>query len=115
MSPLACVRDPPSIGPSRNRPICDSSADGNLQPGFYITIAAIPASFAIYKFSRSGGDDKDPYLTRYIRETYDDLATKWARRNDLHTRAMEQAAADRVLFLNESTQNVRTVDLRFPE
>ena len=28
---------------------------------------------------------------------------------------MQQAAADRVLFLNEPNQQVRTVDLRFPE
>jgi hypothetical protein len=28
---------------------------------------------------------------------------------------IEQAAADRVLFLNEASQSVRHVDLRFPE
>jgi hypothetical protein len=36
-------------------------------------------------------------------------------RNNIHTEMIEEAAADRVLFLNEASQSVRHVDLRFPE
>ncbi|EMC93245.1 hypothetical protein BAUCODRAFT_125121 [Baudoinia panamericana UAMH 10762] len=82
--------------------------------GFYVTIATIPASIALYYLTRQGTNEQ-PWATRFIRDTYNDYAVKWARRNDLHTQAVEQAAADRVLFLNESSQNPRTVDVRFPE
>ena len=87
-------------------------ANEDLQRGFYITLAALPASFAVYKFTQQS---EDPYFTRLIRDTYDEYKTKWAQRNDLHTQAMEQAAADRVLFLNESAQSPKYVDIRFPE
>ncbi|KAK5127040.1 hypothetical protein LTR85_008399 [Meristemomyces frigidus] len=86
----------------------------SLGPGFYMTLAAIPASFALYKFTRQGTDEQ-PFFTRYIRDTYNGYAEKWARRNDMHTQMIEQAAADRNLFLNESQSTHRRVDLRFPE
>ncbi|KAI5370249.1 Putative NADH-ubiquinone oxidoreductase 17.8kDa subunit [Septoria linicola] len=82
--------------------------------GFFIALAALPVSLAIYKLTAQGTNEQ-PYFTRLIRDTYADYAVKWARRNDLHTQAMQQAAADRVLFLNEPNQQSRTVDLHFPE
>lgn len=69
---------------------------------------------ALYKFSGQGSNDK-PYFTRWISETYAGYKTQWAQRNDTHTRAMEQAAADRSLFIHETNNNVRHVDLRYPE
>ena len=90
------------------------ATDASAQAGFYVTLAAIPASIALYRFTRQGTDEQ-PFFTRVIVDTYNDYKEKWARRNDTHTRAMEQAAADRVLFLNASSQNPRTIDLRFPE
>ncbi|KAK5174086.1 uncharacterized protein LTR77_001166 [Saxophila tyrrhenica] len=84
----------------------------NLGPGFYVTLAAFPASFAIFKLTQ--GDDA--VFTRWIRDTYNSYAVKWAQRNDLHVQALEQAAADKVLFLNESVRGPhRHVELRFPE
>lgn len=59
--------------------------------------------------------DGNSYFTRAITETYLDYKTKFAQRNELHTLAMEQAAADRVLFLNETAQQPRWVNVRFPE
>jgi hypothetical protein len=54
--------------------------------------------------------------TTWIRDTYNTYATRWAQRNDLHVQALEQAASDKVLFLNESVKGPhRNVDLRFPE
>lgn len=79
-----------------------------------MTLAAIPASFALYKFTRQDTNEQ-PFFTRFIRDTYDGYKEKWANRNDMHTQMIEQAAADRVLFLNESQQTNRRVDLRFPE
>ncbi|CAK4032039.1 Hypothetical predicted protein [Lecanosticta acicola] len=92
----------------------DGPVNESFGKGFYITLAAIPVSLAIYKLSRQGTDEQ-PFFTRLIADTYNSYAIKWAERNDFHTKAVEQAAADRVLFLNESNQNVRHVDLRFPE
>jgi hypothetical protein len=69
---------------------------------------------AVYKFTGQGAQDK-PYFTRWISETYAGYKTQWAQRNDTHTRAMEQAAADRSLFIHETNNNVRHVDLRYPE
>jgi hypothetical protein len=59
--------------------------------------------------------DKEPYFTRLITNTYNKYAGAWAHRNNIHTEMIEEAAADRVLFLNEASQSVRHVDLRFPE
>lgn len=81
------------------------------QSGFYIAIAAIPATFAIYKFSAQGTDQK-PYFTRLI-ESYNSWQETYRARNDLHTQMVEQAAADKNLFLNE--RGTKHVDLRFPE
>ena len=89
-------------------------ADRSIQSGFYITIAAIPASIALFKLSHQG-EDSQPYLTRLLDNTYEEYRTKWARRNDLHTSAIEEAAADRALFLDESNRAPRRVDVRFPE
>jgi hypothetical protein len=84
-----------------------------VQAGFYITLAAIPASYAIYKFTQSG--EQQPWLTRWITKTYNSYAEKWERRNNFHTQAVEQAGADRMLFLNETNQQPKWVDLRYPE
>ena len=77
-----------------------------------MALAALPATVAVYQFTRQGDN---AYFTRLIRDTYDDYKNKWAQRNDLHTQAMEQAAADKLLFLNEGQKGPRFVDIRFPE
>jgi hypothetical protein len=85
-----------------------------LQAGFYICLSAIPLSLAVYKFTGQGTSEK-PYFTRLIQDTYADYKGKWAQRNDSHTRAMEQAAADRSLFIHEANNTTRHVELKFPE
>ncbi|KAL9611793.1 MAG: hypothetical protein Q9167_003561 [Letrouitia subvulpina] len=87
----------------------------HLGRGFYLTVAAIPLGFALYKFSRSSdGSTKEvqPFFTRMIQK-YSDYQESFAERNALHTRVMEQAAHDRNLFAN--SQNSGYVDLNFPE
>jgi hypothetical protein len=81
-----------------------------FQRGFYITVAAIPLSLAVYKFTYS--DDSKPYLQQMI-EKYSDFKDEWNRRNALHTVMIEQAAHDRNLFQSEKVST--EVDLRFPE
>jgi hypothetical protein len=73
----------------------------------------VPVAFLSLNWATSG--DKEPYFTRLITNTYNKYASTWADRNNIHTEMIEQAAADRVLFLNEASQSVRHVDLRFPE
>lgn len=73
----------------------------------------MPITFLGLSYATSG--DKEPYFTRLITSTYNKYANTWADRNNTHTEMIEQAAADRVLFLNEASQAVRHVDLRFPE
>ncbi|CZT17296.1 related to NADH-ubiquinone oxidoreductase 17.8 kDa subunit [Ramularia collo-cygni] len=89
-------------------------ANESYGAGFYICISAIPLSLAVYKFTGQGTSEK-PYFTRLIQDTYADYKTQWAQRNDLHTQAMEQAAADRSLFIHEANNTTRHVDLRYPE
>lgn len=87
-------------------------ANSVAKAGFWIGLASIPFGVALYQFTNSDGKS---FFTRTITDTYLDYKAKFARRNELHTSAMEQAAADRVLFLNETPKQPRWVDLRFPE
>ncbi|MCJ1246149.1 hypothetical protein MMC30_003354 [Trapelia coarctata] len=84
--------------------------------GFYITLAFLPLSFALYKFSRSTNDSKEPaaqpLFTRML-QSYSEYKGRWTERNTLHTRMVEQAANDRNLF--QSTPGTRMIDLKFPE
>ncbi|MCJ1254441.1 hypothetical protein MMC24_002256 [Lignoscripta atroalba] len=81
-------------------------------------MAALPLSFAIYKFSRSSSaadstaDAAQPLFTRFI-NSYSHYKVKWAQRNTLHTVMIEQAAHDRNLF--QSSPPSKAVDLKFPE
>lgn len=81
------------------------------QRGFYIALAAIPASFALYKLSRQGTDEK-PWLTRFI-DSFSGYRSTWDERNSLHTKMVEQAGADRALFHNSPGSG--HIELRFPE
>jgi hypothetical protein len=84
------------------------------QTGFYISLSVIPVALAVYKLTGQGTSEK-PYFTRLIQDTYADYKTQWVDRNEMHTRAMEQAAADRSLFIHEANNNTRHVELRYPE
>jgi hypothetical protein len=44
---------------------------------------------------------------------YTETSERWARRNDLHVRMVEQAGEDRVLFQNTKPHD--HVDMKFPE
>ncbi|KAI4160718.1 MAG: hypothetical protein L6R39_000177 [Caloplaca ligustica] len=88
----------------------------SLGRGFYVVLAALPLSFAIYKFSRSSdgsnAESAQPWFTRVLR-AYDSWSNSWEERNSLHTKAIEQAAHDRNLFFN--SRGSPMIDLSFPE
>ncbi|KAL2352314.1 hypothetical protein BJ546DRAFT_989312 [Cryomyces antarcticus] len=86
-------------------------ANESLGKGFYIAVGLLPLSFALYRFSRMNTDEQ-PAFTRWI-NSYSNWKEKWTDRNDLHTRMIEQAGADRNLFLN--TMGSGKVNLKFPE
>ncbi|KAJ9627212.1 hypothetical protein H2203_003674 [Taxawa tesnikishii (nom. ined.)] len=83
----------------------------HLGRGFYITVGLIPLSLALYKVSAQGTNEQ-PYFTRLI-NSYDHWRARWQERNDLHTKAVEQAAHDRNLFINSTF--TKHVELRYPE
>lgn len=78
------------------------------QPGFYIGLSCIPLIFVIHDLATS----KDPWLTQLI-ASYSDRNEEWARRNDVHNEAIQQAANDRNLFLN--TKPTGHFQLRYQE
>ena len=82
------------------------------QRNFFIVLTAIPVFAAAYRFSNS--DPNAPPLFTRIIEAYSTYKEEWTTRNTLHTRAVEQAAYDRNLFLNEG-RGAKMVDLKFPE
>ncbi|KAF4777388.1 NADH-ubiquinone oxidoreductase 17.8 kDa subunit [Colletotrichum paranaense] len=79
---------------------------------FWAVVAIIPSAYAVYKITAPGKDGEPPYLTQKIHEAWHWQET-WKERNALHTKAVEQAGFDRLLFF--STPANRDVDLRFPE
>lgn len=81
------------------------------QRGFYISIAALALSIAVYKYTTSD-PDKQPLLTR-VMASYNWFQDEFARRNALHTAMVEQAAEDRNLF--QSSPWTHHTELKFQE
>ncbi|KAF2754144.1 hypothetical protein EJ05DRAFT_479693 [Pseudovirgaria hyperparasitica] len=79
---------------------------------FYIGLATVPGLYFLYTFSQSGADGSDPALTRMI-DSWTTKREEWARINTLHTNLVEQAAADRHLFLGQKPNT--NIDLKTPE
>ncbi|CCX09680.1 NADH-ubiquinone oxidoreductase [Pyronema domesticum] len=63
--------------------------------GFYMSIAAFTGLCAFYKFTVS--DEKEPLVTRIINK-YHSQSALWEARNTVHTKMVEEAAHDRLLF-----------------
>lgn len=76
-----------------------------------MALSLVPIGFLMYKFS-GPGHYEHKYLTRVI-NSYDGYRKDAAHIAALHTDALEQAAADRNLFVN--TERAQNVTLRFPE
>jgi hypothetical protein len=83
-----------------------------MQTQFYVVLAAVPFSIAVYTAAQKTPDGKVPGLSTLI-DKYSDYKEKWAARNTLHTAMIEQAAFDRNLY--QSSSGTKHVDLKFPE
>ncbi|KAF2724924.1 hypothetical protein K431DRAFT_281396 [Polychaeton citri CBS 116435] len=108
-SPHQQPRRPASDSHHHSEPVNES-----FGRGFYIAIASVPITLALFKLSNSTTVEGSA-VTRYIFDKYAELGKTFQERNDIHTQFIEQAAADRTLFLNESNRNQRIVQHRFPE
>lgn len=75
-------------------------------------MGTIPVGWALYAISRNDDPNAPPFATRII-DKYTEIQDKWTARNDLHVRMIEQAGADKVLFVNTAPQDY--VPLKFPE
>ncbi|PSN63340.1 hypothetical protein BS50DRAFT_624094 [Corynespora cassiicola Philippines] len=84
----------------------------SMGAGFWLTLGAFPAGWALYAISRADDQDKRPFFNRII-DKYTESQQKLADKNDLHVRMMEQAGDDRVLFMNSKPQE--HVPMKFPE
>jgi hypothetical protein len=80
-----------------------------VQTSFYLILAAIPISYAVYSLSTS----KDNFLRRMIDQNQLNGEVDQAKLS-LHTNMMAQALEDRVLF-KTAVRDVSGPDLRFPE
>ncbi|XPS93856.1 hypothetical protein M3J09_003188 [Ascochyta lentis] len=96
----------------------DEHAHGHAAPvnepmgrGFFWSTVWIPAGLGLYAISKNSDSDQ-PFLTR-IMDKYAEAEERRTKRNDMHTRMIEQAGEDRVLFMNAKPQEY--VDMRFPE
>jgi len=85
----------------------------NLGTSFYLILAAFPISIGIYKLSRPNEDGSAANPISKIIGLYTDRKETWMYRAELHTRLVEQAAEDRLLF--QGTRQVKHINLRFPE
>ncbi|KAF2662850.1 hypothetical protein K491DRAFT_584270 [Lophiostoma macrostomum CBS 122681] len=78
---------------------------------FWGCLALFPAGWALYTVTRQD-PNKPLYLTQLI-DKYTEAQDVLAAKNDIHTRIMEQAGSDRLLFMSSKPQEF--VDMRFPE
>ena len=66
----------------------------------------------LYQLAQPSADGQQPALTKWI-QSISTPAEEWAERNALHTKAIQEAAYDRTLFLH--AERNRVVDMRYPE
>lgn len=81
-----------------------------MQSGFYISIASIPLFAAIYAVAANPGDN---FVSRLVKN-YEVGQEAEERKNVIHLRLMEQAAADRQLFAS-TPRDASGPAIRYPE
>ncbi|PKS10508.1 hypothetical protein jhhlp_002260 [Lomentospora prolificans] len=89
-----------------------TSADEPLGTGIIIAAAGLPLGCLLYLAARRGEDGEEPAITRWLRK-YQSLNQVWLERNTLHSQAVQQAAADKLLFL--TAPRTANYELRYPE
>lgn len=81
-----------------------------MQRGFYFSIASVPLFAAIYTVAANPGDN---FISRLIKN-YEVGQEVEERKNLIHSRLMEEAAADRQLFAS-SPRDQSGPSIRYPE
>jgi hypothetical protein len=81
------------------------------QVSVYACLAVIPASYFVYSMSRPGPNGEPTSFTKFLANF--DYFQQNEERNSARTKAIEQAAHDKHLFLN-SGRNLH-VELKTPE
>jgi hypothetical protein len=88
------------------------------QIGWYLALGAIPFSWILFTLTQSkSSEDNKPFLTRLMHK-YSSWEEEWKLRNELHTKSVEQAGFDRLLFQHEVNAEGRGTgrkDVRFEE
>ncbi|KAL1302425.1 hypothetical protein AAFC00_002818 [Neodothiora populina] len=87
-------------------------SEEKLGAKFWVGISLLPATFAFFHF-RGDGSYEQRYWTRVIDGYHSDWAKKWQELNIIRSQTLEQAGADRNLFVNSAS--TRHVELKFPE
>lgn len=80
-----------------------------MQSGFYISLASIPLFAAVYAIAANPGDN---FISQLVKK-YEIGQEAEERKNVIHLRLMEEAAADRQLFAS-SPRDTNPV-IRYPE
>lgn len=81
-----------------------------MQTGFYISLASIPLFAAVYVVATNPGDN---FIHRLVKR-YEIGQEAEERKNLIHQRLMEQAAADRQLFAS-TPRDSSSPPIRYPE
>ncbi|KEF60005.1 uncharacterized protein A1O9_04854 [Exophiala aquamarina CBS 119918] len=89
--------------------VAQGPANESFGPGLYISLASIPFFAAVYAVAANPGDN---FISRLVKK-YEIGQEAEERKNVIHLRLMEQAAADRQLFA--STPIDTNPVLRYPE
>jgi hypothetical protein len=84
----------------------------SLKTGFYVSLATIAGAVVFYNVAAPPNSAEKSYFTRLI-ETYTESHETTIERNARHADAVEQAAADRILFYNSPV--TPRYELRYPE
>lgn len=79
----------------------------------YLSLGAIGLSMVTYTVSRPGEDGEPGSLSKWIDSFRAESLPTWEQRNNMRTDMMEQAAADRHMFL--SVEKAKGFELRTPE
>lgn len=90
----------------------DHGVEESLGAGFYIALAAIPASYFVYSVSRPDKDGNHTTIGQWL-ENAMNMKEEWAIKNHNNTAAIQAAAYDKHLFYN--IERNRHVELTYPE
>lgn len=80
--------------------------------GFYLSIAGVVGTLALYKLDKSSNAGGESFITRMITK-YHSRQEVWEARNSLRTTMLEQASADKSLF--ECSPRSSAVPYKYPE